>query len=199
MCLTCSSWFSWLRSKAVVAIFFSARYVAFLQAELTAMPFFIVAAFLMQFFNIAHRIQRQTIVMGIGLALMISVDVSCLVAYCKQIFSLRDRNIDVPRAYMVIAKHSAAASSLNLFGIAFYVIGKVFLNANSEWAIATTLLQNLCLFLAAVVLLVMKIQLIQPSLLQLQPSMVAKNKLKGFLEGDSDDCKAEGREAGSSM
>ncbi|KAJ3077270.1 hypothetical protein HDU98_004232 [Podochytrium sp. JEL0797] len=151
----------------------------------------------MQFFNIAHRSLRQTIVMGVGLVLMISVDVSCLVAYYKQIFSLRDRNIDVPRAYTVIAKHSAIASSLNLFGMAFYVIAQLFLYNSLSVTIAAICLQNLCLFSSAVVLLTMKIQLIQPSLLQ-KPSTSTRNKMKGFLEGASTDAKAEGKETGSS-
>ncbi|KAJ3077271.1 hypothetical protein HDU98_004233 [Podochytrium sp. JEL0797] len=182
---TCISWFSWLRSKAVISVFYSATYVSVIQAELTIVPILFTLSCFIQFLDIEDRIQKASVAMAVGVGFVMHVDISCLIAYHKQIFSLKDVSVDVPRAYEVIARYTAASTSMWFCSTSFYSISSMLIRKNLTIALGLVLAQDVFMFSAAAVLLAMKIQLIQPGLWPLLGSSSKKNKVKDFLEGSS--------------
>ncbi|KAJ3004784.1 UNVERIFIED_CONTAM: hypothetical protein HDU68_004906 [Siphonaria sp. JEL0065] len=102
--------------------------------------------------------------------------------------------MNVPPAYKVIAQYTAVSSIFSLTSLTLYSVSSFV--KNQQIAMILVMMQDLSMLMDALVLMVMKIKLVQPSLVAFLSGGSrggAKNKLKGFL-GGSDAAITEGND-----
>ncbi|KAJ3025873.1 UNVERIFIED_CONTAM: hypothetical protein HDU68_006545 [Siphonaria sp. JEL0065] len=188
------AWFSWLRSKSVVSLHFSQQYIKVITTLLAIAPFIYTLPCIIQFLPILNSVQYASIPLGIGISLLVNIDINCLIAYTKLLFSLTENKVETPQAYRVIAKYTAISTIFRLFGFTFYTASS-FIKSETT---ATTLviLQDLCLLADVTGLLLMKIKLTQPGFFD-GSGESAKKKVKDFLGGTAsgEDVTQEGSSA----